>query len=37
LPKSLTAAFVTNFEDWKYSSAKDFAGLKGLIELNISS
>ena len=31
------AGFVTKPEDWKYSSARDFAGMKGLIELNFSS
>ena len=33
----VVAGFVTSPEDWKYSSARDFAGLKGLIELNFSS
>jgi putative transposase len=28
--------FVTKSEDWKYSSARDFAGLKGFIELNFT-
>ncbi|MEO6837730.1 MAG: transposase [Ginsengibacter sp.] len=31
------AGFVTKPEDWKYSSARDFCGKKGLIELNFSS
>ncbi|MEO6838609.1 MAG: transposase [Ginsengibacter sp.] len=31
------AGFVIRPEDWKYSSARDFANLKGLIELNFSS
>ena len=31
------AGFVSKPEDWKYSSARDFSGLKGLIELNFSS
>ena len=30
------AGFVTNEEDWKYSSARDFCGMKRLIELNYS-
>ena len=30
------AGFVTKAEDWKYSSAKDFCGMKGLIELSYS-
>ena len=30
------AGFVIKPEDWKYSSARDFCGLKGLIELNNS-
>ena len=30
------AGFVTKEEDWKYSSARDFCGMKGLIELNYS-
>ena len=29
------AGFVMKPEDWKYSSARDFSGLKGLIELNL--
>lgn len=28
------AGFVIKPEDWKYSSARDFAGVKGLIELD---
>jgi REP element-mobilizing transposase RayT len=30
------AGFVTRPEDWKYSSAKDFFGMKGLVELSYS-
>ena len=30
------AGFVINSEDWKNSSARDFSGMKGLIELNFS-
>jgi len=30
------AGFVNRAEDWKYSSAKDFCGLKGLVELDYS-
>ncbi len=30
------AGFVIKQEDWKYSSAKDFCGMKGLIELSYS-
>ena len=30
------AGFVINPEDWKYSSAKDFSGVKGLVQLNFS-
>ncbi len=30
------AGFVTTPEDWKYSSAKDFCGKKGLVELSYS-
>ena len=30
------AGFVTKEEDWKYSSARDFCGMKGLIELSYS-
>ena len=30
------AGFVIKPEDWKYSSARDFCGMKGLIELNFS-
>ena len=30
------AGFVTNPEDWKYSSARDFCGMKGLVELSYS-
>ena len=32
----VVAGFVSNPEDWKYSSARDFCGLKGLIELRYS-
>ena len=28
------AGFVTRSVDWKYSSAQDFCGVKGLIELD---
>ena len=31
------AGFVIKPEDWKYSSARDFCGLKGLIDLKYSS
>lgn len=30
------AGFVIKPEDWKYNSARDFSGVKGLIELNFS-
>ena len=30
------AGFVINPENWKYSSAIDFSGVQGLIELNFS-
>ena len=30
------AGLVINPEDWKYSSACDFSGMKGLVELNFS-
>ena len=30
------AGFVTRPEDWKYSSARDFCGMKGLVELSYS-
>ena len=30
------AGFVIDPENWKYSSARDFSGMKGLIELNFS-
>ena len=30
------AGFVTKEEDWKYSSARDFYGIKGLVELSYS-
>lgn len=33
----VVSGFVTQPEDWKYSSARDFCGRKGLIELNFSS
>lgn len=29
----VTAGFVSNAEDWKYSSARDFCSMKGLIKL----
>ncbi len=32
----VTAGFVIKPEDWKYSSAKDFCEMKGLIELSYS-
>jgi putative transposase len=32
----VVAGFVTRQEDWKYSSAKDFCGMKGLVELSYS-
>ena len=33
----VVAGFVARPEDWKYSSARDFCGIRGLIELNFSS
>jgi putative transposase len=30
------AGFVTKEEDWKYSSARDFCGMKGLVSLSYS-
>ena len=30
------AGFVTKSEDWKYSSARDFCGIKGLVKLSYS-
>ncbi len=33
---AVIAGFVTRPEDWKYSSAKDFFGMKGLVELSYS-
>ncbi len=30
------AGFVTKEEDWKYSSARDFCGMRGLVELSYS-
>ncbi len=30
----LVAGFVDKPEDWKYSSAGDFCGMKGLVELS---
>ena len=30
------AGFVTRAEDWKYSSARDFCGMKGLVQLSYS-
>jgi putative transposase len=32
----VVAGFVTKPEDWKYSSARDFCGAKGLVELSYS-
>ena len=32
----VVTGFVNKPEDWKYSSARDFCGLKGLIELSYS-
>ncbi|MEO6289396.1 MAG: transposase [Ginsengibacter sp.] len=32
----IVAGFVARAEDWKYSSARDFCGMKGLIELSYS-
>ena len=32
----VVAGFVTKPQDWKYSSALDFCGMKGLIELSYS-
>jgi hypothetical protein len=31
------AGFVTKPEDWKYISARNFCGVKGLIDLKYSS
>jgi hypothetical protein len=31
------AGFVIKPEDWKYSSARDFNGMQGLIDLSYSS
>jgi putative transposase len=33
----IMTGFVIKPEDWKYSSAKDFNGMKGLIELSYTS
>jgi hypothetical protein len=33
----VVAGFVIKPEDWKYSSARSFCGLKGLIDLKYSS
>jgi len=30
------AGFVTKEEDWKYSSTRDFCGMKGLVSLSYS-
>lgn len=32
----VVAGFVNKPEDWKYSSAGDFCGMKGLVALNYS-
>ncbi len=32
----IVAGFVNKAEDWKYSSAADFCGSKGLIKLNFT-
>ena len=32
----VVAGFVSKPEDWKYSSAKDFCGMKGLVQLSYS-
>ena len=32
----VVAGFVTKPEDWKYSSARDFCGMKGLVQLSYS-
>ena len=32
----VVAGFVFKPEDWKYSSARDFCGMKGLVELSYS-
>ena len=32
----VAAGFVIKPEDWKYSRAKDFFGMKGLVELSYS-
>ena len=32
----VVAGFVTRPEDWKYSSARDFCGMRGLVELSFS-
>jgi REP element-mobilizing transposase RayT len=33
---AVIAGFVTRPEDWKYSSARDFCAMKGLVELSYS-
>ncbi len=33
---AVAAGFVTNPEDWKYSSARYFCGVKGLVDLSYS-
>ncbi len=30
------AGFIIKEEDWKYSSARDFSGMKGLVQLSHS-
>ena len=32
----VVAGFITKPEDWKYSSARDFCGMKGLVQLSYS-
>jgi hypothetical protein len=32
-----TRGFVIKPEDWKYSSARDFSGMQGLIDLSYTS
>ena len=34
---SLIAGFVSQPEDWNYSSLRDFCSMKGMVELNFSS
>jgi putative transposase len=36
LQNPVQAGFVTKEEDWKYSSARDFCGMNGLVSLSYS-